>query len=431
MITLKSLKLINRSDSKAEELAQVQMLRQGFAGFKFILEAFAVLFILNGCCFAAPVVRAATGANAAAIQTTVDQFRSDLGGVNNGVGGSFITGRREINWDGVPDTFSEPNALPFNFFNVNSPRGVIFHSIANIGGNHQFRVSASGASGTAVRFGNIDASYSVIFQTFSAEKLFQARFSNEIEVMFFIPGTNIPATVNGFGAVFCDVDSGNTFIEYYDPTGTKISGSSLNVASNGLSFLGTSFNAGERVAKVIIRLGNSNLQSGNVDGTNSVDVVAMDDFIYGEPRAMQYHTSDFDGDGTTDFAIYRPSAGTWFILNSGSNTFTAISFGLNGDIPIDGDFDGDQKADVAVFRPSTGTWFFQRSSNGTTLGATFGQNGDKPVPGDYDKDGKTDIAFWRSSTGTYFVLRSSDNFTSFFGAPWGLNGDIPIQTAGQ
>jgi hypothetical protein len=177
--------------------------------FLFVLS----LLALSNSVSAAAIIRVAAGANAAAIQAAVDQFRADLGGVNNGVGGSFSTGRREINWDGVPDNFAEPNALPFNFFNVNSPRGVVFHSIANIGGNHQFRVSASAASGTAVRFGNIDASYSTIFQTFSAERLFHGRFSNEIEIIFFVPGTNIPAAVSGFGAVFCDVDSSNTFIE--------------------------------------------------------------------------------------------------------------------------------------------------------------------------------------------------------------------------
>jgi hypothetical protein len=388
-----------------------------------------ILLVSVNSGFGAAVIKVAAGANAAAIQTAVDQFRADLGGSNNGVGGSFTFGRREINWDGVADNFSEPNALPYNFFNVNSPRGVVFHSIANIGGNHQFRVSASAASGTAVRFGNIDASYSIIFQTFSSEKLFHARFANEIEILFFIPGTNIPATVSGFGAVFCDVDSSNTYIEYYDPSGNKISGSSLNVASNGLSFIGTSFNAGERVAKVIIRLGNSNLQSGSIDGTNSVDVVAMDDFIYGEPRAMDYHPGDFDGDGFADAAVFRPSDGTFFILNSGSNTANFITFGTNGDLPVAGDYDGDKRADVAIYRPSVGQWWILKSSNGSSLATTFGTTGDKPVPADFDKDGKTDIAVWRPSNGTYFVARSSDNFSSFFTANWGQNGDLPIGAA--
>ena len=389
------------------------------------------LLALENSVSASAVIRVGAGANAAAIQAAVDQFRADLGGVNNGVGGSFITGRREINWDGVPDNFSEPNALPFNFFNVNSPRGVIFHSIANIGGNHQFRVSASAASGTAVRFGNVDASYSVIFQTFSPERLFQGRFSNEIEIIFFIPGTSVPAAVSGFGAVFCDVDSSNTFIEYYAPDGTKISGSSLNVANNGLSFLGTSFNAGERVAKVIIRLGNSNLQSGNVDGTNGVDVVAMDDFIYGEPRAIDFHTGDFDGDGITDTNIFRPATGQWFTINSGSTTLSIVQWGQNGDIPVDGDFDGDRLADRAIFRPSDGSWWINRSSDGQAFITIFGTAGDKPVVGDYDKDGKSDIAVWRPSNGNFLIARSSTNFTTFFGFPFGQNGDIPVQAAGQ
>ena len=71
-------------------------------------------------------VQQASGANAADIQSAVDAFRTDLGGsLNPNVAGSLLSGRREINWDGVPDNLSAPNNLPGNFFNVNSPRGVI------------------------------------------------------------------------------------------------------------------------------------------------------------------------------------------------------------------------------------------------------------------------------------------------------------------
>src|SRR5579884_801410 len=58
---------------------------------------------------AVPIVEQGSGANPAAIQGAVDAFRADLGGANNGVGGSFSSGRREINWDGTPDNFSSPN----------------------------------------------------------------------------------------------------------------------------------------------------------------------------------------------------------------------------------------------------------------------------------------------------------------------------------
>ena len=402
----------------------------------FFLSIFAML-VFSTIGFAQITPYSAAGANPAAIQATVNQFRADLGALNPNNGQSFTTGRREINWDGVPDNFSAPNNLPPDFFNVNSPRGAVF---SNIGGGDLFQVSAISQGVTPVRFGNIDASYTTTFQTFSAQKLFTGvapatpnagNLHRVTEVNFYIPGTKIPATVNAFGAVFSDVDStSSTTIAFFRVDGSRIETRSVQTFNNGLSFLGVRFD-NERVARVVINNGTSNVLAGNADGGAANDVVVMDDFIYGEPRAAQYHTGDFDGDGVTDSTVYRPSTANWFILNSGSNTVTIDQFGLNGDIPVDGDFDGDRRADLAIFRPSNGEWYFKRSSNGTVFGAQFGQNGDKPVVGDYDKDGKSDIAIWRPANGNYFVLRSSSDFSTFFGYAFGINGDIPVQGGAQ
>ncbi|NDP47210.1 MAG: hypothetical protein GZ085_02255 [Sulfuriferula multivorans] len=77
----------------------------------------AALFCAAAGAQAVPIVLSASGANVAAIQSTVESFRSSLGMFNLNVVGSFGSGRREINWDGVPNGFSAPNNLPGNFFN--------------------------------------------------------------------------------------------------------------------------------------------------------------------------------------------------------------------------------------------------------------------------------------------------------------------------
>ena len=89
-----------------------------------------------------------------------------------------------------------------------------------------------------------------------------------------------------------------------------------------------------------------------------------------------------------------------------------------------GDYDGDGKTDIAVFRPSNGTWFIQYSSTGTAASVQWGNGLDVPVPGDYDGDGKTDIAIFRPSNGTWFIVDSSTGTSA--GIQWGNGADIPI-----
>lgn len=261
------------------------------ASLKFSAALF--LFVYASFSEGAPVVRQGSGANPSALQSIVDQFRADLGGTNNGVGGTFTSGRREINWDGVPDTAASPNELPADFFNSTSPRGVVFHTVLEDAGSalNRFLVSSSTASGVALRFGDINPTYTSTFQAFSAERLFTAKGAHATLVRFFKPGTDIQATVKGFGVVLSDVDgtTGGTrsLVQFYAADGTQLPGAaSAPALSGGLSFVGVSYNAGERIAYVIIRHGNIALTSANTDGVAGAEVVAMDDFIYGEPQPL-------------------------------------------------------------------------------------------------------------------------------------------------
>jgi hypothetical protein len=151
--------------------------------------------------------------------------------------------------------------------------------------------------GLATLFNN--PSYGTIFSTFSPLRLFTPVGSNITEALFFIPGTDgaSPAMVTGFGAVFADVDQpdgsgpakkqGNrgasTLVEYFGAD-DKLLFSSFVPASpgdGGLSFFGIVFDDPPRITRVRITTGD---KAPGPDDDPKVDIVVMDDFIYGEPQ---------------------------------------------------------------------------------------------------------------------------------------------------
>lgn len=133
-------------------------------------------------------------------------------------------------------------------------------------------------------------------------------------------------------------------------------------------------------------------------------------------------TGDYDGDGISDFAVYRPSNGTWFIQES-KGGLVSTRFGTAGDLPVPADYDADGSTDIAVWRPSTGMWYVQQSIAGFRA-QQWGTAGDTPLTGDYDGDGKADMAVWRPSTGMWAVLPSTAAIPVY--QQFGISGDRPM-----
>jgi hypothetical protein len=218
----------------------------------------------------------AAGDTAAAIRPVVDSFRNTLG-LDNGNGGTFATGRREITWDNVPDAQAAPNNLPPNYYNTSVPRGVIL-STRGTG----LQVSAAPATTIPVRFGNLHPTYTALFHTYSSPRLFTPLGSTRFEASFFLPGTTTPATVSAFGAVFSDVDDPNTSgIEFFDAQGSVLG--QVFAPPGLLSFAGGRFDGvGARIARVRVTTGNTPLAE--PDRPTAIDVVAVDDLIFAEPQ---------------------------------------------------------------------------------------------------------------------------------------------------
>ncbi len=209
-------------------------------------------------------------------------YRLALGGLNPNTVGSASGGRREINWDAVPALNTNNDTFPVDFFNqpvTGRARGAVF-STPGTG----FRVSDNNFTDL-----NLDFGHEFVF--FSPIRTFAAVGSNISTVQFFVPGSNDAAASTGFGVVFSDVDlPGSAAIQLFDAAGNGLGRYLAPTSPSGLSFVGVKFPS-SIVARVEIRSGQGAVAAGandvdDRDRGKALDLVIMDDFIYGEPLAV-------------------------------------------------------------------------------------------------------------------------------------------------
>lgn len=125
---------------------------------------------------------------------------------------------------------------------------------------------------------------------------------------------------------------------------------------------------------------------------------------------------DYNGDGTSDIAVFRPSAEMWAVRG-----ITQLYFGASGDSPASGDYNGDGTTEIGIFRPSSGLWAVREFTR-----AYFGASSDSSIPADYDGDGSCDLAVFREAIGLWAVRGVTRTYFGAIGdtaVPGDFSGD--------
>lgn len=152
----------------------------------------------------------------------------------------------------------------------------------------------------------------------------------------------------------------------------------------------------------------------------STDQPVIGDFVKG--------AEVIGGGFAIDLAVVRTEANgkkVWHVQSTSGTNYKQMQFGLASDINVPADYDGDGYTDIAVWRPSSGTWYIFDESANSVLVRQWGTNGDIPQPIQFDNGGALDLAVFRPSTGVWWI-KNNVGVGLVSTVKWGISGDKPV-----
>ena len=134
---------------------------------------------------------------------------------------------------------------------------------------------------------------------------------------------------------------------------------------------------------------------------------------------------DYDGDGTTDIAVYQEvaglpyyEAGQWFIYSLTKGFLPSVVWGNANCVPVPADYDGDGTTDIAVYNPTTGRWYVRYSSGAAPSSFLWGNLACDPLAHDVNGDGAKEFTVYHYGSA---IPTAADWYMSSY-----MNAGVPL-----